>query len=67
MKFVRPVPGWKIGVATLHLCPEEPDEPDHRTRKPIVDAFIHWLQLEMSKATAILSERRGLGQDFDKG
>ncbi len=37
-------------------------EPDHRTRKPIVDAFIHWLQAEMHKTTTILSARRGLGQ-----
>lgn len=36
-------------------------EPDHRARKPIVDAFIHWLQQEMNTTTSLLSERRGLG------
>lgn len=42
-------------------------EPDHRVRKPIVDAFIHWLQQEMIATTTILSERRGLGLGLGKG
>lgn len=36
-------------------------EPDHRARKPIVDAFIHWLQEEMAATTTMLADRRGLG------
>lgn len=36
-------------------------EPDHRARKPIVNAFILWLQQEMSTTTSLLSDRRGLG------
>ena len=36
-------------------------EPDHRARKPIVDAFIQWLQHELSITKATLAQRRGLG------
>jgi LysR family transcriptional regulator, glycine cleavage system transcriptional activator len=36
-------------------------EPDHRARKPIVDAFIHWLQQEMQDTKSNLAQRRGLG------
>lgn len=42
-------------------------EPDHRSRKPIVDAFIHWLQQEMSATTSLLSEKRGLGSLMSQG
>ncbi len=41
-------------------------EPDHRARKPIVDAFIQWLQREMGATTSELLERRGLGQSISK-
>lgn len=42
-------------------------ERDHRTRKPIVDAFIHWLQQEMRATASLLSERRGLGLSSSQG
>jgi LysR family glycine cleavage system transcriptional activator len=36
-------------------------EPDHRARKPIVDAFIQWLQQELEITKSGLTQRRGLG------
>ncbi len=36
-------------------------EPDHRARRPIVDAFIQWLQRELSDTKTSLARRRGLG------
>ena len=36
-------------------------EPDHRARKPIVGAFIQWLQYELTITNTKLGERRGLG------
>lgn len=37
-------------------------EPDHRVRKPIVEAFIAWLKDEMEATAALLTKRRGLGK-----
>ena len=36
-------------------------EPDHRGRKPIVEAFVGWLEEELSLTKASLAQRRGLG------
>jgi LysR family glycine cleavage system transcriptional activator len=36
-------------------------EPDHRARRPIVDAFIQWLQQELTFTKSSLAQRRGLG------
>lgn len=42
-------------------------EPDHRARKPIVDAFIQWLQQELSITKTNLTQRRGLGASSASG
>jgi LysR family glycine cleavage system transcriptional activator len=42
-------------------------EPDHRARKPIVDAFIQWLQQEMGVTKSSLAQRRGLGLAVGQG
>jgi DNA-binding transcriptional LysR family regulator len=36
-------------------------EPEHRARKPIVEAFIGWLEEELGISRAGLTQRRGLG------
>lgn len=36
-------------------------EPEHRARKPIADAFVKWVQEELSVSSADLAQRRGLG------
>lgn len=42
-------------------------ERDDRTRKPIVDAFIHWLQQEMGATALRLSKRLGLCLSSSQG